>query len=240
MAEEQNILSSYSVINTNLRIKSIDGNKFIEKHIQPNISLPCSIQQLKAFVDKYILEIKSTGVPLPEIRESYITNDKLIYVCNFEGPNIIEAFSVYQLWDGEGYEALKQIINVLSLAKQHGCFLDPHPKNFVWNGEKVHYVDFSPPYIKEFMEMRISLANNEELPIVEKNLSYFSPENLFYHFAGDFLNINQKLPEDFLMNLYRQLISAKAIKTSYSNFINRAKKIRELEDLRLKKKIYLF
>lgn len=240
MVKVGDTLGKFSVINTQIDIEVINNIRYVKKEIRPNISLPCSIHQLKTLIDEYIDEILGAGIPMPKIKESYIENDILKHLSVYEGSNIIQAFTIDGLTHGEGLSVLDEIINILIKAQKGGIFLDPHPKNFVWNGHYIHYVDFTPPYSKKFMEMRIGLANNEELPIVEKNFSYFSPENLFYHFAGDFFNVNQKLPEDFVVNLYRRLISAKAIKTSYSNFIDRAKEIRELEDLRLKKGIYLF
>ena len=240
MEQNRNKLNNYSVINTSLQIRSIKGVQYIEKTIRPNVSIPLSPQELKALIDQYIVDIKASEIPLPEVKESFIVKDGLIYICRYEGPNIIQQFTTHHLVSGDGLEALEQIIQILAKAKQENLFIDPHPKNFVWNGERVHYVDFCPPYVKDFMEMRIGMARNGELDIIEKNFSYFGPEYLFYHFAGDFFNVNPEISEDFFRNLHQQLITSNVIKSSYFNFIDKAKKIRKLEDLRLKKGIYLF
>jgi len=240
MEQNQKKLNNYSVINTSIQLRSIKGVQYIEKTVRSNLSMPISTQELKALIDQYIVDIKTSKIPLPEVKESFIVKDSLIYICRYEGPNIIQQFTTHNLLLGDGSEALEQTIQILAKAKKKNLFIDPHPKNFVWNGERVHYVDFCPPYVKDYMEMRTGMARNEERDIVEKNFSYFGPEYLFYHFAGDFFNVNPEISEDFYRKLYQRFIASNVIKNSYFNFIDKAKKIRKLEDLRLKKGIYLF
>lgn len=233
-------LGTFSVINTQINIEVIDNIHYVRKEISPNISLPCSIRQLKSLIDEYIDEILNAGIAMPSIKESYIENGKLKYLSLYEGGNIIQTFTIDTLTWGEGLSAIDAIINILIKAQKRGIFLDPHPKNFVWNGQCIHYVDFSPPYCKKFMEMRIALASEEELEIMKKNLSYFGPQYLPYHFAGDFYNVDPYISEEFLRLLFDRFVAKNVIDSNFDEFHSIAKRIRALEDLRLERCIYLF
>ena len=58
------------------------------------------------------------------------------------------------------------------------------------------------------------------------------------HFCGDFLNID-KNSDLIFKNIYSTVKECGLVSNSYESFIEKAKYIRSIEDLRLKKNIYL-
>ncbi|WDP88930.1 MAG: hypothetical protein HUN04_03955 [Desulfobacter sp.] len=230
---------NFSVLNTSFELLDINGTPCIKKIIRPNTALSEKMAEIKQLTDRYIKQLRKKGIPLPVVEESFNEGDRLIYICHFHGPNIQQNFSLDDLMQGDN-DVVEQISKIISLAVQSGLFIDPHPKNFVCDKENVvHYVDFSPPYIQEFMEMREAMAEGEELEIIQKNFSYFGPDYLPFHFVGDFFNIYPEIPESVLSFLYETLSKNVAVRCEFRPFIEQAKKVRALEDLRLAKSIYL-
>jgi hypothetical protein len=233
-----NNLKDFSVINTGIRIINDGGQKIIEKRITPNIALPFPLERLMTMTDTYIDQIQAAEIPLPEVKSKHIHGKSIVYACQYKGPNIIQLFTPHQLVFNEIW-LMEHAIEVFLKACMNSVYIDPHPKNFVWNGKELYYVDFSPPYIDSFMKMRIEISKKEERSIIEDNFSYFGPEYLLFHFAGDFLSIEPDLKDDFFKKLYDIVIMITQNKIEFNQFIETAKAIRRLEDLRLSKGIYL-
>ena len=231
---------SYSVINTQIRHCVYNSEACVEKMISPNVALPLSLKELRDLVDTYIQQITEADIPLAPIRHVENQAKHLVYVCRYVGKNLIDQFTRDDLFRLSALPILEQIGEVLRKAQAFGLFLDPHPKNFTWDGSSIYYVDFCPPYIPEYIDLRLQVAEKEERDLIVKNFTYFSPPYLFAHFVGDFFNIYPDFPEEFIANVYDWFVQKDLVHESYEEFRSLARKIRKLEDARLEKNIYLF
>ena len=230
----------YSVINTKLRRREFHSEACIEKCIVPNVNLGVSLDKLKRLVDQYILQLKTAGIPLPPVRSARISEDGLLYVCRYAGKNIVECFGADELFTIGGHGMLEQITAVLANAITHNLCLDPHPKNFTWDGSTVNYVDFSPPYLPEYVNLRLQVALENECAIIQENFRYFSPPYLIAHFVGDFFNVYPNVADGFIAKSYDWFFKKELITSSYEEFRDLAKRIRFLEDSRIERNIFLF
>lgn len=229
-----------SVINTRISRIDLDGQDCIRKAIRPNVDTGLPLEALKCIVDDYIGSIVRSGIPMPAIHASHVEEGQLVYITQYEGPTVIDDFEAHTFLDELGGRVLPGIIRSLKCAAKAGIHLDPHPKNFVWNGSALHFVDFSPPYSDGFNARRIRLAQGEALDIVRANFDYFKPAHLFHHFAGDFYNIDPSIPERFFRHLHQMMRQHEAMPDDFDVFFEKARKIRALEDRRLAKNIFLF
>jgi hypothetical protein len=229
-------LSDFSVVYTNVELSS-DGN-ILKKTYSLNVDIDLAIDELKKLMDDYLYSLISMKIRVPRIIDSRIEEEKIIYECEYCGKNIIElGLSL------TNYEQFKpyfiKMIGVIALAKFNDIYFDPHPKNFVFNEKKeIFYVDFFPPYSDYLLEKRLKIAEKDEIKIITENYNYFTKNNLMQHFCGDFLNIDRNFDCIFkyIYNLVKEL---GFYNKSLDQFIFEARKIRETEDLRLQKNIYL-
>jgi len=86
----------------------------------------------------------------------------------------------------------------------------------------------------------LSVASDpEERSILQKNFSYFTADSLPYHFAGDFLNLDPGA-EALFPDLHAVLQQEGLIPgVGLRDFTSTASSIRALEDLRLRKQIFM-
>jgi hypothetical protein len=139
-------------------------------------------------------------------------------------------FDLNELILGKGKKYLSKAIKEIEKAVLNEVNLDPHIKNFVIENDEVSFVDFTPPYIDEFIDLRMSVALDSEKIIAKKNFEYFGPEYLYYHFVGDFFNVKKNISQTLLKEIYNLI----------HQFINQSKKIRSLEDKRMRNGIFLY
>ena len=82
-------------------------------------------------------------------------------------------------------------------------------------------------------------TEDSEYQILKDNFSYFQPEFLPYHFAGDFLNVDPTA-EKIFPEIHSVLRDQGLIEgVGLDEFAARAKGIRELENLRLSKGFFM-
>ena len=86
--------------------------------------------------------------------------------------------------------------------------------------------------------MRLKIAKPDEYKLISENFDFFSSKFLAMHFAGDFLNIDTKF-EDVFEQIYTIMIKHDLFNGSLRQFIDGAKRIRNIEDERLHKSIFL-
>ena len=229
-------LNKFSVLST--RIERDLKRNLIRKKYKKNLVLPLSNLELKKLVDNYISDLKKANIPIPTILNSKLEGETIVYETKYCGKNIIElGFKI------EKFDLFKKHIakmaQILKKAMNKNIYFDPHPKNFVFdNNDEIFYVDFYPPYTDKLKKIRMSQASIEEAEIIDKNFSFFTKDFLPEHFCGDFLNIDEK-SESIFKEIYLIEKDQGISLNNEKNFINQAKHIRSIEDLRLKKKIYL-
>jgi hypothetical protein len=232
--------SQYSVINTNIRRIKIDDIECIEKIVSNNCDLGISQEDLYLLFEKYIEEINNSDINLPEILHHKIEEDYIAFYCVEKGENILEKFNLNELIFGKGRVFLVNIINEIKKAVQCKLNLDPHIKNFVIKNDEISFVDFSPPYTEEYFTLRLSLAKKDEIAIIKKNFQFFKPQYLYHHFLGDFFNVDKNISHNLTKEIFNLMKNELNLKQSYEDFLSDSKKIRNLEDERIKRDIFLF
>jgi len=229
-------LDQFSVIST--KIEKDSKNNIIRKKYKKNVELPLSTSDLKKLVDNYIADLKKADIPIPEILKSELEGDTIVYETRFCGKNIIElGFKIEKFDFFKKY--ISKMVQILKIAMEKNIYFDPHPKNFVFDdNDEIFYVDFYPPYSHNLKKIRKSQASIEHAKIIDKNFSFFTKDFLPEHFCGDFLNIDEK-SECIFKEIYLIEKDHGISLDIEQNFIKQAKYIRSIEDLRLKKNIYL-
>ena len=232
--------SQYSVINTKITHTKINGIKCLKKVISANCDFCISQEDLYLMFEKYIDEINSSKINLPKVLSHKLEKTQITFYCEEKGINILEKFNLNELIFGKGREYLLKIIKEIKKAVKYNLNLDPHIKNFVIKNDEISYVDFSPPYIEEYFTLRISIAKKEEKEIIKKNFEYFKPNYLYHHFLGDFFNVDKNISNNSLKEIFGLMENELNLKQSFEKFLSTSKKIRNLEDKRIKRGIFLF
>ena len=229
-------LSCFSVISTNV-FHDIENN-IIKKSYQTNVEIGMSTEQIKGLIDDYIKKLQVAGISIPRVKDSYLENKKIFYNTDYCGENIIESgISINNFNDF--HSKINKIAEILKIAVSNSLYLDPHPKNFVFNElNSIFYVDFYPPYSSYLKSMRLKIAKPDEYSLISENFDFFRDKFLAMHFAGDFLNIDVKF-KDVFEQIYTIMIKHDLYEGSLSQFINGAKRIRNIEDERLHRSIFL-
>lgn len=230
----------FSVHNTRIRRRTVDGAPFVEKTIRPNAPLPLSPAELMREMNAYCAALSAAGVPMPAVADRWEDGaGGVVYICEDGGPNLVERYAAPDPSAPAQADALAAVVEIIGRAVNARLPLDPHIKNFVGEGARLRYVDFSPPLTELYVEARCSVAQGEERRILRENFAYFEPEFLPYHFAGDFLNVDPTA-ERLFPALHALLSEAGLLAdVSLADFAAQARAIRALEDLRLREGVYL-
>lgn len=231
-------LDKFSVIKSNFQVFEENNVKYILKEINP-ITLCKMHEQVRDFMLKYISKLKESGIPFPDVRESYVKDNKIFFVCRYKGENL------FQLMDEEeprnlieNKKILSQVVDIFKRAKEANLDIDPHPKNFVIENGRVYYVDFSPPYLEEYNKLIMDNIEEEHKSLVKRNFIAFSPSELGFHFAGDLLKENNKF-EKIMPELYSYFKQQEIIDSSFKSFLKKANEIKEIELERIRRKVFL-
>jgi hypothetical protein len=232
--------SRFSVNNTLVRRVQFDGKLFIEKTIRCNVSLPISLDEINVCFAAYQDRLRAAGIAMPSVVDSRVDGDCIVCLCEDGGPNLVERYESPEALVRSAPDVVASVARVLKKAMAAGVALDPHIKNFVGQGLDLLYVDFSPPLLESYIDARLSVASGaEERSILQKNFAYFTTDSLPYHFAGDFLNLDpgaEALFPDLHAVLQQEgLVPGVGLK----DFTATASSIRALEDLRLRKQIFM-
>lgn len=230
----------FSVHNTRIRRRAVNGVSVVEKTIRPNVALPLSLAELAREMDAYREALTGAGVPMPAVSERWEDGaGGVVYLCEDGGANLVERYPTPDPRVPAQADALAEAAAVIRRAVEAGLPLDPHVKNFVGEGGSLQYVDFSPPLTAAYVEARCSAAQGEERRILQENFSRFQPKFLPYHFAGDFLNVDPSAERIFL-DLHAMLTESGLLEgVPFAEFAAQARAIRALEDLRLREGVYL-
>ena len=233
--------SRFSVHNTRIERVVRDGKRMVEKTIRPNDWLSCSLEEIVEEIEEYRRQLRGAGVRMPAVLGCRIEDECVVYLCEDGGDNLVERYETPEALVRDHASAVVAAVAVLRRAADAGVSIDPHVKNFVGEDGDLLYVDFSPPLVGSYVEARCAAAASaEEERILRENFRYFTPEFLPYHFAGDLLNVRRSaeglFPELHAMLTEEGMLSG----VSLEAFVERARSIRALEDLRLKERIYMF
>lgn len=233
----ENEQADYSVISTSVSVVIDAGILCVEKRYLTHVDLSISIEELKALVDEYILDCLNAKINMPKIMDSYIKSGQIYYRSVYAGENLVSkgfSSSTFANYDVQ----VEQMLRELRKAQIAGIMIDPHTKNFVFDGDNVYFVDVFPPYSMRFNELRNAVSTPDEKSIVDLNLVYFHPENIGPHFCGDLLNIDPAFGIHF-EDIYTRLVRHEIFAGNFQEFKKKAYLIRKTEDERLSRKIFL-
>ena len=131
--------------------------------------------------------------------------------------------------NADGFRALAQwLLKTIKKVQIADLHLDPHPKNFVLASEKITYVDFTPPYGKDYFSLRLSVADDSENEILNNFFHTLNKESLGYHLAGDIMKIDSN-NHHHLPLLYKKMTKLKIIQSDYDYFVKRLNEIITIE-----------
>lgn len=231
-------LDKFSVIRSKFEIFEDQGINYIKKEITLTSLKDSMCSQVKGFTVEYISKIIESGIPLPDIKEHYIKNNKIFFICKYMGENIHQLFIKESLDFIKNKELLSQITDIIKKAQKSNIYIDPHPKNFVLKNNKLYYVDFSPPYLPEYNNLVIANTEEKHKGLVKKNLEAFSPNEIGYHFAGDLLKEDNKFG-NIMLGLYSYFKEERIINGSFEEFIKKANEIKNIELERVRRNVFL-
>ncbi|MFH1641371.1 MAG: hypothetical protein ABIC04_00570 [Nanoarchaeota archaeon] len=230
-----NNVENYSVIKSRLNIFEENNRKYITKEINLTALDKNSVKYIKDLTIRYIEKIKKAGIPLPLIKKHYIKDSKIFFVCEYKGCNLLQAKK--KPVDLVKDTVFLDVVRILNKARKAKISIDPHMKNFVYS-DKVYYVDFSPPYQEEYNDLVIKKTNESYKGLVIKNLDAFKPEMLGIHFAADLLK-EDKSYLGIMQEIYEILLKEELVNLDYKQFLIKAEEIKNIEEERIRKKIFL-
>jgi len=230
----------FSTIKTKLKIIENKGERRILKEVVLTSLDKKEINNVKELIIDYTNKLIDSGIPLPKIRDCYIKEGRLFFVCDYKGENLLQKYQNKDVisFFNQNKTYFLEIIKIILKAKKNNLFLDPHIKNFVINGGRLYYVDFSPPYCKEYNELVLNSLSGPHILLAKKNLEAFKPDNLGYHLFADLLKEDKSF-ELIAEKIYCLLFKNKVITNSFESFLIKAKEIKMIETERLKKRIFL-
>ena len=232
--------SRFSVNNTQVSSVLSGGQRLLQKTLGSNVSLPLTSEDLAEILLEYQSLLTQAGVRIPEMFSLSIEDRHLVMLCEDGGVNVVDQYPTLRSLLSSTTNMISGIVDVLRKATSAGVSIDPHIKNFVGDEGNLFYVDLSPPLIERYVAARLSVAGGvDEYQIRHDNFSYFEPRYFPYHFAGDFLAIDP-VAESGFPELHSLLSDEGLIgPVDLETFTNQAKSIRQLENLRQSKRIFL-
>ena len=236
----------YSVNNTRTRREVVGGQLLLEKTICCNVSLPFSLEELVQHMLGYQDSLIAAGVAMPKLVDIRVDDGCVVVLCEDGGANLVDRYVTPERFVAAPEKPIAEVVAVLKKVIDAGLSIDPHVKNFVGEAGSLLYVDMSPPLTESYVAARLALATgatgateDSEYQILKDNFSYFQPEFLPYHFAGDFLNVDPTA-EKIFPEIHSVLRDQGLIEgVGLDEFAARAKGIRELENLRLSKGFFM-
>ncbi len=232
-------LNRYSVQDSKFSTVHFEGRECIRKETRLNVHLGIHWCDLEKAIIHYVTKLTSAGIPVPEIYKSEANQERLIYICEFKGPNILQYMRKIAPNDLlPEKKVLDRIFSILRKAQNARLNFDPHIKNFVWNGVELAYVDFTPPWVDSYYDVRLSLACEHEKKILKDFFSCMEPQQLGYHFAADFLKMDP-IYMSTMPRLFSILGEHNLIQGNFDAFVTRVNKIKEIEQQREREKLFL-
>ena len=191
---------------------------FLRKEIRLHPLLCEYVDEIYHLTVAYAEKMRLSGVPIPLIAESSFDESCLSFLCEYKGKNLVEYFGQNLARDFFSDEKIvAQVLSAVRSAQKHGLHFDPHLKNFVIDQGVVFYVDFSPPWGREYYDLRLSVAKKDDLKVLDSYFSCFYPDVLGYHFASDLLKMDAQC-HTLMTTLYQRLLEQGSINENYEKF----------------------
>lgn len=232
-------LEKFSVLDSRFERLMSDEGLLIRKETRLNPKLGPYYKELQRLTDQYVRLLQEARIPTPKVVRSEADEARLLFVCEYKGLNILEFL------EKGGLEALlsrsellNQILEIIRKAQRRALNFDPHIKNFVVDHKAVYYVDFTPPWLQEYYDLRLSVATKVEQEILLPFYRCMEPENLGFHFCSDFLKMDRS-NISFMPELHQILRKREMISGDYGAFLGRCEQIMNDELRRERQGVYL-
>jgi len=174
----------------------------------------------------YMRKLRQAGVPLAPLIEKKILGQRMIFISRYGGEPLNQCLLRFRT--NEQLRLLRQCYRIVEKCSRNSLGLDPHLKNFVFDGKKLSYVDFTPPLSKDYVVFLRSLKGYpkaRQIAAVIKTL-FFAP-NLTTHFFADLYKL---YPRMLTASFVHQISSGSFDERRYSETLRRIRRIRALED----------
>lgn len=183
--------SRFSVNDAKFNRLTRDGRSCIRKETRLHRTLQSRWLSVFRLILQYAEDLRMAEVPIPEIVEASAVAEGIHFICEDRGPNIVQCLkSTEPEALLEETAVLDQTLEILKKAQKAGAYFDPHIKNFVVSDGKVYYVDFTPPWIGGYFDLRLSMASPAEREILTPFFECMNPKMLGYHFAADLIKMD--------------------------------------------------
>jgi len=232
-------LEAFSVLDS--KFDKLAGNQdgFISKTVNLNAELRPHREDVKKSILSYYDKLVAAGLPVPKIAEIQSDEKSFTFVCEYKGLNILQYLESESLGDTLKHpEIYNQIFAVFKKAKENLLYLDPHIKNFVIEEGQVSYVDFTPGWLPEYFDLRLSLASDKEQEILKSFFKCMHYDVLGYHFISDFFKMADE-NKVFAKEAYAVLKKTDLISGDYDSFFEKVELIKNNELARETENIYL-
>lgn len=228
-----------SSLGTKITINQNEAGPTILKETKLNSSFFGHEKKLILLIEQYADRLRSSKIKIPIVYEIYFKNNSIFSLCEFAGESILELMNSRKI----EHTILKtnifqQILEILKSVQISKIDFDPHPKNYVLRDGKLSYVDFTPPWLPEYYELRIEKANSNEIDILNDFFSCMHYKEMGYHLAGDLIKID-KNNVSHLPLIYEEMKKIKLIDKDYGFFQARSKLIIRKEREREEQNIFL-
>lgn len=231
--------TQYSFQDSRFDIISDGKQKLIRKATNLNNTLAPHWNSIYTEVLQYFQTLVDLNMPIPSLIETTANANSFTFICSFQGDNVMNLLDPNKpqlLLEQEGM--LKQVLDILKQAQEGNIYFDPHIKNFVIQNGTVHYVDFTPPWTKNYFDIRLSIANDKERNILIPFFDCMKPQTLGYHFAADFLKMSSQY-QSIMPTLFDILSKTNLVEGTFENFLNIANDIMKKEKTRERENTFL-
>ena len=218
-------LSAFSVNDLEINRIRYDSKDAIIKTTKLNPSMGKISEQVFDQINLYIESFIDAKINIPTILHREFSTEEIVYICEDAGDNVFASFLPKNIKKTiEDGEVLASIFDTLYKAQSHNIHLDPHPKNYVVNDEVIKYVDFTPPYSQEYYDLRLSVASENQKPVLNDFFKCFEPSEIVIHFLGDLLKIDREI-YDYAETIFELIKERNLTKLDYKNFLLRAEEV---------------
>ncbi len=226
---------------TSFKLITLGGKKLFVKSFSFNPLVYPEIAEFKKYLLDYIARLEKAKIPLPKLKSSEVKGNKVIFATEFIEGNLLKKI------EKEGIESLTRqnrkyldkIVEILKAAIKHKVCLDPHIKNFLFNKKtgKVFYIDFSPPYTKEYLSYRMKFSHGEDKQFLKKFFKRFCPDELGYHFISDMLKVDSS-HENTIKEIYSILRKNGIISAPFDKSMKIVRFIRQVEEEKVRRNMH--
>lgn len=231
--------ASFTVNNARFSKEEYNGVPVFRKEVAVNSKLQNFWLKLHEATLCYYHLLLKAGIPAPKIVETSANCEQLTFVCESRGQNVIEHLDSVSLKDVlEQGKILEQVLAIIKSAQKNSLYLDPHIKNFTIDDGHVWYVDFTPPWLPVYFDLRLSVATDHEKAILRPFFECMHPKVIGFHFVSDFIKMDKDNSQSLSL-IFEKLAAMGLIKEDYDHFCREVERIKKTELAREREQVFI-